>query len=192
MVAFCTMLVGKGRHDMMPLPISFQCRHQLLTSLSLQEGTFCKSIACSINTSTSIPNIPPPIQKVLFHTDNTSADISIPARRGKCSLSEAVPNAALTISHASRRRVGRPGIKHQIATQRTPTVPIQTQKYRNQTSNCSYQYKHKHTGNTKIDGGKDHLKFEQEGPVQAGHAGHPGFKLIPTIQDKRLMVMRNS
>ena len=51
---------------MMPLPISFQCRHQLLTSLSLQEGTFCKSIACSINTSTSIPNIPHLFNKYYF------------------------------------------------------------------------------------------------------------------------------
>ena len=39
--------------------------------------------------------------------------------------------------------VGHPGIKHQIV----PTVPlIQTQTYRNQTSSCSYQYKHKHRG----------------------------------------------
>ena len=41
-------------------------------------------------------------------------------------------------------------------------------------------------------------KFQEEGPVEAGRAGHPGFKLIPTIQykhkDKRLRgaVIRNS
>ena len=48
----------------------------------------------------------------------------------------------------------------------TPTVPpIQTQTYRNQTSNCYHQYKNKHTGNTKIDRRED-LRFEEEGPTK--------------------------